>query len=32
MRKAKVIFNKEESNEKVFEFLITKIDESHSSD
>lgn len=29
MRKLKVIFNKEEENEQVFEFLVTKVTEKH---
>jgi len=32
MRKIKVIFNKATEDEAVFEFLITKINESHSND
>jgi len=31
MRKIKVIFNKAEDSEAVFEFLITKVNESHSN-
>lgn len=29
LRKLKVIFNKKQANEKIFEFLITKVSESH---
>ena len=32
MRKIKLIFNKESADEKVYEFLITKINERHSND
>ena len=32
MRKIKLIFNKESDDEKVYEFLITKINERHSND
>jgi len=32
LRKIKVIFNKKMLNEKVFEFLVTKITEEHEKD
>jgi len=32
MRKIKVIFNKASEGEKIFEFLITKVEDSHEED
>ena len=32
MRKIKVVFNKGNSNEHVFEFMITEVTEEHSDD